>query len=178
MIKRVLFAVGLGAAVVAAPFVKKTPEAPKQETVLILRGLSHYAPSGWPAVELKEALEKQGYKVKIGNHTDGDNLSSLPDILIGHSMGGNAVLKAANRVGKGPRLVLALDPGKRPLWRRCPDYARCVNLYGPRLFIAGETVTGKRAENYLIQGTQHGTFPQYPKVINAVVRIVNEGKPK
>jgi hypothetical protein len=151
--------------------------APKQETVLILRGLTHYDSSGWPMVELKQALEAQGYDVVIGNHTVGDDLTELPDILIGHSMGANAVLKAAARVGRGPRLVITLDPGKWPLYYRCPEYVRCVNLYQPRLFIGGGTISGKTAENYRLTQTEHATFPLYPKVINAVVRIANEGKP-
>lgn len=180
MIKKLILGalVALGVTVPAVTYNTVTPPPPKKETILILRGLTHYSPSGWPAVELKQALEAKGYDVKIGSHTDGDGLESLPDILIGHSMGGNAVLKAAARVGKGPRLVITLDPGKRPLYRSCPAYVRCVNLYGPRLFIAGETITGRRAENYRMTGTNHSTFPQHPKIINVVTRIVDEGKPK
>jgi hypothetical protein len=151
---------------------------PPKEKVLILRGLTHYSQSGWPMQELKAALEKEGYEVTIGNHTAGNDLHTLPSVVIGHSMGGNAVLKAAARLGKGPRIVVTIDPGRAPLYHSCPTFVRCVNLYDPYHPIGGQSVKGKRAENYHIRGTVHSTMPQYPKVINAVVRTVNEGKPK
>jgi pimeloyl-ACP methyl ester carboxylesterase len=148
----------------------------KPETVLILRGLTHYDPYGWPMNDLKDALEARGYVVTIANHTIGDDLTELPDILIGHSMGANAALKAAARLGSGPRLVVTLDPGKWPLYYKCPGYVRCVNLYEPRLLFGGGTISGRGAENYRMRNTDHATFPLDPKIINVVTRIVEEGK--
>lgn len=172
-----LAALGVGAAVATATVVStSTPQ--KQETVLILRGLTHYSADGYPVAQLAEELKKAGYKVRIGNHTEGNDLTSLPDILVGHSMGANAILKAGNRIGKGPRVIITIDPGRAPLYSTCPSYVRCVNLYDPFHPIGGQFVYGKRAENYRIKGTYHASMPTYPKVINAVVRIANEGKPK
>lgn len=175
-ISKWIYAAVLGGAVAVTPVAIQKQVAPKKETVLILRGLTHYSEDGYPVDQLARELRKNGYEVRIGNHTEGNDLTKLPDILIGHSMGGNAVLKAAERLGPGPRVIVTIDPGRRPLYSTCPTHVRCVNLYDPLHPIGGQFVYGKRAENYRIKGTYHASMPTYPKVINAVVRTVNEGR--
>lgn len=172
---------------------------PPKEKVLILRGLTHYDPSGWPAKELKTALEKEGYDVVIGNHTEGKWLaSSQYEVIIGHSMGANAALKAVNRWIKDcdtehkktdlrkvcyqtklPRLVVSLDAGKWPLHSHGPTHqaTRCVSLHGGLRPIGGQRVLSN-CVNYLQKGVPHSTFPQAPKVINTVVKVTNIGRPQ
>jgi hypothetical protein len=195
-IRAYLAAIFVGGAVIATGVALKEPE-PKKETVLLLRGLSHYHPSGWPMLELKAALEKEGYEVTIGNHTDGDDIKKMPDILIGHSMGGNAALKAVNRFVYAcdaltkklderkacyarvlPRHVISLDAGKVPLYTRGPTHGatKCTSFWGSRLLVGGQPVSGA-CTNYKMKDTDHGTFPQTPKVINGIVRILNDGRP-
>jgi hypothetical protein len=191
-----LAALVLGGAGFTGAVLVHEAQQPKKETVLLLRGLSHYHPSGWPMVELKRALEKEGYSVTIGNHTDGDELRKLPDILIGHSMGGNAALKAVNRFVYAcdaltskkderlacykrslPRHVISLDAGKVPLYSRGPTHGatKCTSFWGPRLLIGGQPISA--CTNYKMKDTDHGTFPQTPKVISGIIRILNSDRP-
>ena len=85
------------------------------ERIYILKGLTHYV-GEWPVDGIAADLRAQGHDVTVMNHTAGNDLTDLPDIIIGHSMGGNAVLKATQRLviegHKPPRLVLTIDPGK------------------------------------------------------------------
>lgn len=152
------------------------------ERIYILKGLTHYV-GEWPVDGIAEDLRAQGHDVTVMNHTAGDDLTDLPDIIIGHSMGANAVLKATQRLvlegHKAPRLVLTIDPGKWPLYSYCTKGVRCVNLYAPRPLIAGQVVydpiTRKPIrENYHLTGTVHASMPAHPKVRATAVRIIKE----
>lgn len=152
------------------------------ERIYILKGLTHYI-GEWPVDGIADDLRADGHEVVVLNHTDGNDLIDLPDILIGHSMGGNAVLKATQRLiregKKPPKVVITIDPGKYPLYSYCTKSVRCVNLYAPRALIGGQVVfdpvTGKQIrENYKMTGTIHSTMPAHPKIRAVTVRIVRE----
>lgn len=157
--------------------------APAQSAkIQIFKGLTHYF-GEWPVDGIAEDLRAQGHDVTVSNHTEGDDITELPEIGIAHSMGANALLKATQRLilegHKPPLLVLTIDPGKWPLYSYCTVGVRCVNLYAPRPLIAGQVVydpiTKKPIrENYHLTGTVHSSMPAHPKVRATAVRIVNE----
>lgn len=152
------------------------------ERIYILKGLTHYV-GEWPVDGIAEDLRAQGHDVTVSNHTEGDDITELPEIGIAHSMGANALLKATQRLilegHKPPLLILTIDPGKWPLYSYCTVGVRCVNLYAPRALIAGQVVydpiTKKPIrENYHLTGTVHASMPAHPKVRATAVRIVGE----
>lgn len=157
--------------------------APAQSAkIQIFKGLTHYF-GEWPVDGIAEDLRAQGHDVTVSNHTEGDDITELPEIGIAHSMGANALLKATQRLilegHKPPLLVLTIDPGKWPLYSYCTVGVRCVNLYAPRPLIAGQVVydpiTKKPIrENYHLTGTVHSSMPAHPKVRATAVRIVGE----
>lgn len=175
--------------------------SPQPETVWLVTGLGTYVGTA-PFTQTKSELEALGYRVSIKRHNEGDDFTSLPDVLVGHSMGGNAVLKATQRFidvcnvkNKSvpdrvacyektlPRLVVSIDAGRYPLYSFAPSAAtvRCVSLYDPLHPIGGQKVypnrrTGRECENYRIRGTVHIGMPAYEKVVKVVTRTIQEGK--
>lgn len=149
---------------------------PAPEEVVLLNGLGMYSGYG-PMGPIADALKAQGYKVTILNHTDGKRLDHISPVMGGHSMGGNAVLKAVDRLiaagHKPPRIIVTIDPGRAPLFHRCPEHVRCVNLYDPSHPIGGQYVADT-CENYIQRGTIHGGMPTFEKVMKAFIRTVNE----
>lgn len=146
-----------------------TPVAAKD--AYVLNGLGMYGARG-PMGQIADSLTERGFKVKILPHTQGKRLTRMPDVLVGHSMGANAALKAANRLKRKPRIIVTIDPGRAPLFHKCPPQVRCVNLYNPWHPIGGQEVIG--AENVIIPGIIHSFMPMHWIVKRRVIAEIEK----
>ena len=88
--------------------------------VLLLNGLGVYVESPYVGVSLlAQALQQQGFRTRVDSHLMGRTGGIVPDIIIGHSMGGETALRYARqltRAGYQAPLVITIDaaPAPRP----------------------------------------------------------------
>jgi hypothetical protein len=136
------------------------------QNAYVLDGLLMYG-EGRPMDATHPIVKEKGYKVIRMAHTNGKRLKYQPKAYLGHSMGGNAALKAAARLKK-PVTVITIDPGRAPLYHSCPSNATCINLYNPWHPIGGQYVNG--ATNIPVYGTLHGAMP-YSLTVQALIRL-------
>lgn len=84
----------------------------KPKTAYLINGLGVYGKPGMMGA-IQAELEKRGWKVTVLNHTDGKRLTSMPRVLIGHSMGANAALKRSQAfIRNHPDLIVSIDAGR------------------------------------------------------------------
>lgn len=108
-----------------------SPPAPPP-TVLLLDGLGVYVESDYIGVSaLARPLRQQGFRTLTDSHLMSRTQGVVPDVIIGHSMGGDTALRYARKLvaaGKPPPLVITIDAAPAP--PACP-VARCMNIHGP-----------------------------------------------
>jgi hypothetical protein len=144
----------------------KTCEAIKPKTAYLLNGLGVYSKPGMMGA-IALLLEDEGYKVTILNHTDGKRLTSMPDVLVGHSMGANAALKRSQIFRKNPpKLIVSIDAGRAPLFSRAHPTTRTVSIYCPLHPIGGQAIEG--ATNIQVCGTAHIAMPHDRRVLKII----------
>jgi hypothetical protein len=142
------------------------------KTAVLINGLGVYGNPGMMG-EISKALKAKGYTVTTLNHTAGKYLTEMPDVLIGHSMGANAALKRSQIFRKNPpKLIVAIDAGRAPLFSKAHPTARTVSPYCPFHPIGGQYVYG--ADNIQVCGTAHISMPLDPRVINIIIKEVEK----
>lgn len=148
----------------------------KPNTAILINGLGVYSKPGMMGA-IQEALEKRGWKVTILSHTEAKRLTSMPRVLIGHSMGANAALKRSQVfIRNHPDLIVSIDAGRAPLFHRAPESkARVIDISCPWHPIGGQAIVGAD-KKYEICGTAHIAMPHDARVINAIIREI-EGLP-
>lgn len=100
--------------------------------VLLLDGLGVYVENDYVGVSpLVRPLRAQGFTTLTDNHFLARNAGAVPDVVIGHSLGGTTALTFARdlvRKGHPAPLVITIDAA--PGSPSCP-VPRCVNIHGP-----------------------------------------------
>jgi hypothetical protein len=145
-----------GVMLLAATILNLSSIVARSQTADAYNGFGVYSKPGLVA-PVVENLKARGFKVGVRNHTEGKRTSTVRDMEVGHSMGGNAILKKAHRTKKKPLSIVTIDPGRAPLFHRCPKGIRCVNTYCPWHPIGGQYVEG--AENIWDCSKLHGGMP-------------------
>lgn len=125
---------------------------------------------------LVSALQKRGAHVTTLWHDAQATDTRCPDYIIGHSMGGNAAIRQAEKcqaVGHPPKAIIVIDAGRAPLTFTVPATAKyaCVSYYNPLHPIGGQYVAGK-CTNHLVTGYDHIYMPVAPTVVRGVLATV------
>lgn len=142
------------------------------KTAILVNGLGVYAKPGMMA-QIGHELTQRGYRVTYLNHIEAKYITQMPDVLIGHSMGANAILKTARRFRTYPaKLIVSIDAGRWPLWSYAPKTkARTIDIHCPFHPIGGQRISGA-ARNHEICGTAHIAMPFDPRAIGIIVKEV------
>jgi len=144
----------------------------KPKTVYLVNGLGVYGKPGMMGA-IQTELEKRGWRVTILNHTDAKRLTHMPRVLIGHSMGANASLKAAQKfIQNHPDLIVSIDAGRAPLWHQAPKTkARTIDIHCPVHPIGGQYILDA-AKHHMICGTAHIAMPHDKRVLEIIIKEV------
>lgn len=107
--------------------VETAPEATRP-LVLLLDGLGVYVENDYVGVSaLARPLQQQGFRTLTDSHLMTRTNGVTPDIIIGHSMGGETALRYARTLKPAP-LVITIDAAPAPPACKVP---RCINIHGP-----------------------------------------------
>lgn len=144
------------------------------KTAILVNGLGVYSKPGMMG-ELQRELVKRGYRVTVLNHIEAKYITAMPDVLIGHSMGANAILKTAQRFRTHPaKLIVSIDAGRWPLWSYAPNTkARTIDIHCPLHPIGGQEISGA-SDKRIVCGTQHLYMPYDPHVIDIIIKEVEK----
>lgn len=147
------------------------PTVVQAPTVTSYNGLL-YAEMG----PLNDVLAKKGAKVRVLWHDEQDYDTSCPQFIIGHSMGGNAAIRQAEKcqaAGKAPKAIVVIDAGRAPLTSSVPSTAKyaCVSYYNPTHPIGGQDISGK-CKNYVVNGYDHLNMPSAPAVVKGTLLTI------
>jgi hypothetical protein len=144
----------------------------KPRTAVLVNGLFVYGKPGMMGA-IEQALKARGWQVTILNHTDAKRLTHMPRVIIGHSMGANAILKrSAIFIRNHPDLIVSIDAGRAPLWHRAPESkARVVDISCPYHPIGGQEISGSDHKREIC-GTAHIAMPHDRRVIDIIVKEV------
>lgn len=132
--------------------------------VLLLDGLGVYVETDYVGVSaLARPLRQQGFRTLSDTHFLNRQARAVPDVIIGHSLGGSTALTFARdlvRRGHEAPLVITVDaaPGSPP----CP-VAHCINIHGPGF----PNVRGARNIDAWAAGARfvnHASLPTHPAV--------------
>lgn len=147
-------------------------KAEKPKTAVLVNGLGVYGQTGMMRF-IKAELEKRGWKVTVISHVAAKNLTVMPRVLIGHSMGANAALKRARIfIRNHPDLIVSIDAGRAPLWHVAPESrARVVDISCPWHPIGGQAIQGADAKHEIC-GTAHIAMPHDRRVIDIIIKEV------
>lgn len=108
------------------------PAQPSPPLVLLLDGLGVYVESNRIGVSaLARPLQQQGFRTRTDSHLMTRSQDIVPDIIIGHSMGGDMALRYGRKLvaaGKPAPLIITIDAAPAP--PSCP-VPRCTNIHGP-----------------------------------------------
>lgn len=162
----------LALAVMAGAFSICAPAQAK--TAILVNGLGIYTKPGMMG-EIGKELTQRGFKVTYLNHIEAAYLTEMPDVLIGHSMGANAILKTAQRFKTYPaKLIVSIDAGRWPLWSYAPNTkARTVSIHCPMHPIGGQEIYGA-SDTRIVCGTMHAFMPFDPHVIDIIMKEVEK----
>lgn len=138
--------------------------------VLLLDGLGVYVESDYIGVSaLARPLAGQGFQTRTDSHLMMKSKGLLPDVIIGHSMGGESALRYATelaRAGYKPPLVITIDAAPAPPACTVP---RCVNIAGPGF----ARVRGARNISAWDQGARfvnHAQLPTHAAVQDLILK--------
>lgn len=121
----------------SAPALAQSPEPgtaapPPPPLVLLLDGLGVYVESDYIGVSaLAGPLQRQGFRTRTDSHLMTRTQGIVPDIIIGHSMGGDTALRYARKLiaaGQPAPLIITIDAAPAPPSCAVP---RCINIHGP-----------------------------------------------
>ena len=105
-----------------------------QETaplVLLLDGLGVYVASDYIGLSaLARPLQQQGFRTRVDSHLMAKTSGIVPDIIIGHSMGGDTAIRYSRqlmRAGRPAPMVITVDAAPAPPACVVP---RCMNIHG------------------------------------------------
>lgn len=100
--------------------------------VLLLDGLGVYVENNYVGVSaLARPLRQQGFRTVTDTHFLTREANVVPDVIIGHSLGGSTALTfARDLVKKGQPAPLVITIDAAPGSPACP-VARCINIHGP-----------------------------------------------
>ncbi|WGD31346.1 hypothetical protein AncyloWKF20_05840 [Ancylobacter sp. WKF20] len=121
----------------SGPALAQTPEVeaaapPPPPLVLLLDGLGVYVESDYIGVSaLAGPLQRQGFRTRTDSHLMTRTQGIVPDIIIGHSMGGDTALRYARKLiaaGQPAPVIITIDAAPAP--PSCP-VPRCINIHGP-----------------------------------------------
>ncbi|WAC26278.1 hypothetical protein [Ancylobacter sp. SL191] len=100
--------------------------------MLLLDGLGVYVESDYIGVSaLAGPLQRQGFRTRTDSHLMTRTQGIVPDIIIGHSMGGDMALRYARKLiaaGQPAPMIITIDAAPAP--PSCP-VPRCINIHGP-----------------------------------------------
>lgn len=100
--------------------------------VLLLDGLGVYVESNYIGVSaLARPLQQQGFRTRVDSHLMAKTGGIVPDIIIGHSMGGDTAIRYSRqmmRAGAPAPMVITIDAAPAPPACVVP---RCINIHGP-----------------------------------------------
>lgn len=100
--------------------------------VLLLDGLGVYVESNYIGVSaLARPLQQQGFRTRVDSHLMAKTAGVAPDIIIGHSMGGDTAIRYSRqmmRAGLPAPMVITIDAAPAPPACVVP---RCINIHGP-----------------------------------------------
>jgi hypothetical protein len=170
--RAILCAALLASAAALAGCQPEQPKPGKPKTALLVNGLGVYTKPGMMGA-IRDELVKRGWQVTILNHTDAKRLTWLPRVVIGHSMGANAILKRSRIFIKNhPDLIVSIDAGRAPLWHRAPESkARVIDISCPWHPIGGQEISGAD-HKHEICGTAHIAMPHDRRVLNIIIKEV------
>lgn len=146
----------------------------KPKTAYLFNGLGVYGKPGMMgAIQLE--LEKRGWKVTVLPHTAAKRITSAPRVMIGHSLGANAALKAAQKFTRNhPDLIVSIDAGRAPLWHQAPKTgARVIDIHCPTHPIGGQYVLNS-ARHHLVCGTAHIAMPHDKRVLKIILEEIDK----
>lgn len=146
------------------------PEPPPPPLVLLLDGLGVYVENDYIGVSaLARQLAGQGFRTRTDSHLMMKTKGIVPNIIIGHSMGGETALTYATqlaRAGYPPPLVITIDAAPAPPACTVP---RCVNIAGPGFL----RVRGAQNISAWAAGarfTNHAQLPTHPAVQRLILQ--------
>lgn len=153
-----------------------TVKAEKPKTAVLVNGLGVYGNPGMMGA-IQAELVKRGWRVTIISHVAAKNLTVMPRVLIGHSMGANAALKRARIfIRNHPDLIVSIDAGRAPLWHVAPESkARVVDISCPWHPIGGQAIQGADLK-HTVCGTAHIAMPHDKRVIDIIIKEVEKLK--
>ncbi len=141
-----------------------------QPVVLLLDGLGVYVESDYIGVSaLTRPLALQGFKTRTDSHLMVKTKGIVPDVIIGHSMGGETALRYATelaRAGYKPPMVITIDAAPAPPACTVP---RCMNIAGPGF----ARVRGARNISAWDAGARfrnHAQLPTHPAVQELILK--------
>lgn len=148
--------------------------APQPPLVLLLDGLGVYIENDYIGVSaLARPLREQGFRTRTDSHLMVRTQGLVPDIIIGHSMGGETALRYARdvaRAGYAPPLVITVDAAPAPPACKVP---RCVNIAGPGFArVSGATNISAWASG--ARFTSHAQLPTHPAVRQLILKETGE----
>ena len=136
---------------------------------LLLDGLGVYVENDYVGVSaLSRPLRQQGFVTLIDTHFLNRQAGAVPDVVIGHSMGGSTALTFARdlvRRGYPAPLVITIDAA--PGSPACP-VARCINIHGPGF----PDVRGAQNIDAWAAGAQfvnHARLPTHPAIESIIL---------
>lgn len=150
------------------------PRAVEPPLVLLLDGLGVYVESNYIGVSaLAGPLRAQGFRTQVDTHFMGKTYGLVPDIIIGHSMGGVMALNYANslaRSGRPAPLVITIDAAPTPPPCRVRE---CINIRNPGML----NVYGARNIDAWAAGAtfvNHARLPTHPAVRSIILNRTAE----
>jgi len=126
---------------------------------------------------LARDIANHGGDVKVFWHDYQRVDLQCPDLIVGHSQGGNAAIRQAvdcQNKGTPPKAIVVIDAGRFPQTSVVPKEVRfaCASYYDPSHPIGGQYIYG-HCKNTRVPGYSHLQMPSTPQVVRGVRQILN-----
>lgn len=148
---------------------------PAGPTILLLNGLGvSTLNAGIGLNPLARRLRQEGYDAYVDSHAMTRSAGMVPDVIIGHSMGGVAALRyAAHLVANGAPEPMVITIDAAPAAPPCPVH-RCYAIRGPG-FAPVPGAVNIRARALGARASSHLRLPADPAVQDYIItRAVGE----